>query len=89
MIKWFIETAILAIDNLQKEENSSMEHIYIISGAILLVAISDLKLMEMMSPDELLCLTKLLHVQPSIREDGSKFCPCFEVLNKCLIDNVK
>ena len=84
---WFFETSTMTLNNLQKEESSHTK--YVISGAILLVAIHDLKLMKLMSTDELLCVANLLHIQPCVREDGSKFCPSFDALMKCLVNDAK
>ena len=89
MVDWFFETSTMTLNNLQKEESSHTKHTYVISGAILLVAIHELKLMKLMSTDELLCVANLLHIQPSVREDGNKLCPSFDVLMKCLVDDVK
>ena len=89
MVDWFVETSTMTLNNLQKEESSHTKHTYLISGAILLVAIHELKLMKLMSTDELLCFSNLLHIQPSVREDGSKFCPSFDVLMKCLVNDAK
>ena len=89
MVNWFVETSTMTLNNLQNEESSHTKHTYVISGAILLVAIHDLKLMKLMSPDELLCVTNLLHIQPSVREDGSQFCPSYDALMKCLVDDAK
>ena len=89
MVDWFFETSAMTLNNLQKEESSHAKHTYVISGAILLVAIHELKSMKLMSTNELLCVANLLHIKPSVREDGSKFCPSFESLMKCLVDDAK
>ena len=89
MVDWFFETSTMTLNNLQREESSHTKYTYVISGAILLVAIHELKLMKLMSTDELLCVANLLHIQPSVREDGSKFCPSFDALMKCLVDVTK
>ena len=89
MVDWFVETSTMTLNNLQKEENSHSKYTYVISGAIISVAIHKLKLMKLMTTDELLCVSNLLHIQPSVREDGSKFCPSFDALMKCLVDDAK
>ena len=89
MVDWFVETSNMTLNNLQKEDSSHTNYTYVISGAILLVAIHELKLMKLMSTDELLCVANLLHIQPCVREDGSKFCPSFDALMKCLVDVTK
>ena len=83
MIEWFKDTACMTTDNL------SMEHTTVISGAILLVAVSKLKLVKLMNSEQLLSVANLLHIKPNIGENYSKTCHDFFNLKNCLVKNVQ
>lgn len=83
MIEWFKDTASKTADNL------SMEHTTVISGAILLVAVFQLKLMKLMNSEQLLSVANLLYIKPSIVESDNKTCHDFVSLKSCLVDSVQ
>lgn len=77
------------MEDLQRKQKKASSHTYVISGAILMIVTYDLQMMKLMNTEQLLCLANLLHIQPSVRVNGSKFCPSFDVLIKCLTPNEK
>ena len=79
----------MVTENLQRKQKKASSHTYVISGAILLIASYDLQMIKLMNTEQLLCLANLLHIKPSVRVNGSKFCPSFDVLMKYLTPNEK
>ena len=77
MCEWVID---IATNASEKFENSC----FVIIGSILLMVMHELKLIKVMSVQELQYVMKLVHVNSFTNEHGEKICPEFSTLKNCL-----
>lgn len=75
---WIFKTAI-SLDKI-----NSVNSDFIITGSILLIVIHSLKLMGIMSPDELQIVVDLIHLTSCTSENSEISCPELAILKKCL-----